>query len=186
MPYNEESFMEDSAHTLMLCIFRDIPDQRMPGKVIHKPHDILVITVCAVIGGLEYWIQIEDFAKANEAWFKTFLDLLGSIPSHDTFCKVFSVISPNAFELWIQQWIHCLVGFGTRQKHIAVDGEIREKKGSASYLLTEPYMMGRGGIEPPTHEFSVGSGGIHKIRQNKALCLFYKDLHRINSIPIAV
>jgi predicted transposase YbfD/YdcC len=119
--------MEDSAHTLMLRIFRDIPDQRMPGKVIHKLHDILVITVCAVIGGLEHWTEIEDFANANEVWFKTFLDLPGGIPSHDTFGKVFSVINPDAFELRIQQWIHCLVGSGTRQKHIAIDGKTLRK-----------------------------------------------------------
>jgi len=50
----------------LLRIFRDMPDRRMIGKVSHKLHDILVITVCAVISGLEHWTQIEDFAKANE------------------------------------------------------------------------------------------------------------------------
>ena len=74
-PTKEVSFMKDSAHALLLCIFRDMPDQRMPGKVIHKLHDILVITVCAVICGLEHWTQIEDFTKANEQWFREFLEL---------------------------------------------------------------------------------------------------------------
>jgi len=119
--------MEDSAHTLLLRIFRDMPDQRMPGKVVHKLHDILVITVCAVISGLEHWTQIEDFAKANEQWFRSFLDLPGSIPSHDTFGKVFSVINPDKFELLIQKWIHCLVGSNTQQKHIAIDGKTLRK-----------------------------------------------------------
>jgi len=127
MPYNEESFMEDSAHALLLRLFRDIPDQRVPGKVVHKLHDILVITVCAVISGLEHWTQIEDFANANLAWFQTFLDLPGGIPSHDTFGKVFSVINPDAFELRIQQWIHCLVGSGPQRKHIAIDGKTLRK-----------------------------------------------------------
>jgi len=40
--------MEDSDHTHLLRLFRDMPDQRMPGKVIHKLHDILVVTVCVV------------------------------------------------------------------------------------------------------------------------------------------
>jgi hypothetical protein len=62
--------MEDSAHTLLLRIFRDIPDQRMPGKILHKLHDIMVITICAVISGLEHWTEIEDFAIANQQWFK--------------------------------------------------------------------------------------------------------------------
>jgi len=119
--------MEDSAHTLLLRIFGDMPDQRTAGKVIHKLHDILVITVCAVISGLEHWTQIEDFAKANEQWFKSFLDLPGSIPSHDTFGKVFSVIDPDEFERRIQKWIHCLVGSGTEEKHIAIDGKTLRK-----------------------------------------------------------
>ncbi len=124
--------MEDSAHMLLLRIFRDLPDQRMPGKVAHKLHDILVITVCAVICGLECWTQIEDFARANEQWFRGFLDLPNGIPSHDTFGKVFSVINPNEFELRIQKWIHCLVGSGTQRKHIAIDGKTLRKSFDAA------------------------------------------------------
>lgn len=67
--------MEASAQTFLLRLFRDLPDPRMAGKIAHKLHDILEITVCAVISGLEHWPQIEDFAKANEVWFRTFLDL---------------------------------------------------------------------------------------------------------------
>jgi predicted transposase YbfD/YdcC len=119
--------MEDSAHTLLLRIFRDMPDQRMVGKVAHKLHDILVITVCAVISGLEHWTQIEDFAIANESWFREFLELPNGIPSHDTFGKVFSVINPDEFERRIQKWIRCLVGSGTRGKHIAIDGKTLRK-----------------------------------------------------------
>ena len=51
-PISEVSLWK-TAHTLLLRIFRDLPDQRVPGKVVHKLHDILVITVCAVISGLE-------------------------------------------------------------------------------------------------------------------------------------
>lgn len=119
--------MEDSAHTLLLRIFRDMPDQRIAGKVSHKLHDILVITVCAVICGLEHWTQIEDFAKTNEQWFKSFLDLPNGIPSHDTFGKVFAVIDPDEFERRIQKWIHSLVGSNTEGKHIAIDGKTLRK-----------------------------------------------------------
>ena len=72
--------MEESAHVHLLRLFRDMPDPRMVGKVSHQLHDILVITVCAVIGGLDHWTQIEDFARAQEAWFRTFLDLPNGIP----------------------------------------------------------------------------------------------------------
>jgi len=128
--------MEDSAHTLLLRIFRDMPDPRIIGKVSHKLHDILVITVCAVISGLEHWTQIEDFAKANEQWFKSFLDLSNGIPSHDTFGKVFAFIDPDEFEQRIQKWIHALVGSDTQGKHIAIDGKtLRKSFDSASGKL---------------------------------------------------
>ena len=115
--------MEESAHVLLLRLFRDMPDPRMVGKVSHKLHDILVITVCAVLCGLEHWTQIEDFAKAHEAWFRTFLDLPNGIPSHDTFGKVLAALDPDAFEQRIQLWIHALLGSHTEGKHIAIDGK---------------------------------------------------------------
>ena len=90
--------MDDSAHTLMVRIFRGIPDHRMQGKVSHKLHDILVIAVCAIIAGIEHWTQMEDFGKANIEWFKSFLEVPNGIPSHDTFGRVFSLLSPRAFE----------------------------------------------------------------------------------------
>src|SRR4030067_2049272 len=119
--------MANSAHTLLLRLFRDMPDRRVIGKVSHKLHDILVITVCAVICGLEHWTQIEDFAKANEQWFRSFLDLPNGIPSHDTFGKVFAFIDPDEFERRIQKWIHALVGSDTQGKHIAIDGKTLRK-----------------------------------------------------------
>jgi len=115
--------MEESAQTLLLRLFRDMPDPRMAEKISHKLHDILVITVLGVISGLEHWTQIEDFGKANEAWFRTFLDLPNGIPSHDTFGKVLASLDPDAFEQRIQQWIHALVGSNTEGKHIAIDGK---------------------------------------------------------------
>jgi len=115
--------MEESAQTLLLRLFRDMPDPRMAKKISHKLHDILVITVLGVISGLEHWTQIEDFGKANEAWFRTFLDLPNGIPSHDTFGKVLANLDPDAFEQRIQQWIHALVGSTTEGKHIAIDGK---------------------------------------------------------------
>jgi predicted transposase YbfD/YdcC len=119
--------MEDSAHTLLLRIFRDMPDHRVIGKVSHKLHDIMVITVCAVICGLEHWTQIEDFAKANEQWFSSFLELPNGVPSHDTLGTVFAFIDPDEFERRIQKWIHALVGSGTQGKHIAIDGKTLRK-----------------------------------------------------------
>lgn len=119
----KEPFMEESARTLLVQLFRDIPDPRMVGKISHKLHDILVITVCAVLCGLEHWTQIADYGKAHEAWFRTFLDLPNGIPSHDTFGKVLAALDPIAFEQRIQQWLLALFDSASQGKHIAIDGK---------------------------------------------------------------
>lgn len=115
--------MDDSVHTRMLRLFRDIPDHRMQGKVFHKLHDILVIAVCAILAGLEQYTQMEDYAKANSDWFNSFLDLDNGIPSHDTFGNVFASLSPDAFEKAIQEWVYALRGSTTAGKHVAIDGK---------------------------------------------------------------
>lgn len=133
--------MEDSAHRLLLRLFRDMPDPRMVGKISHQLHDILVITVCAVIGGLDHWTEIEDFGKANESWFRTFLDLPNGIPSHDTFGKVLAVLDPDAFEQRIQKWIHALVGSATEGKHISIDGKTLRRSFDRASAKTAIHMI---------------------------------------------
>ena len=116
------------ANESIICAFYRIrSDGDRSGKVSHKLHDILVMTVLAVVSGLEHWTQIEDFARTNEQWFKTFLDLPNGIPSHGTIGKVFSFLDPDEFERRIQMWIHALVGSDTQGKHIAIDGKTLRK-----------------------------------------------------------
>jgi predicted transposase YbfD/YdcC len=119
----KEPFMKESARTLLVQLFRDIPDPRRVGKIAHRLHDILVLTVCGVVCGLEHWTEIEDFGKAHETWFRTFLELPNGIPSHDTFGKVLAALDPDAFEQRIQQWIQALFDSASRGRHIAIDGK---------------------------------------------------------------
>jgi predicted transposase YbfD/YdcC len=137
----KEPFMEESAHALLLRLFRDMPDPRMVGKVSHKLHDILVITVCAVLCGLDHWTQIEDFGQAHHSWFATFLDLPNGIPSHDTFGKVLGALDPDAFEQRIQQWIHALLEANTEGKHIAIDGKTLRRSFDRASKKTAIHMV---------------------------------------------
>jgi len=114
--------MDESAHKVLLRIVRTMPDPRQAGKVAHKLHDILVIVVCATLAGLEHFTHVEDYAKSNETWFGSFLDLPNGTPSHDTFGKVLGALDPDEFEKRIQLWFHALAG-STEGKHIAIDGK---------------------------------------------------------------
>ena len=74
-----------------------ISDPRTENKCDHKLVDILAITICAVICGADDWNAIESFGKAKQAWFERFLELPNGIPSHDTYRRLFSMLSPKAF-----------------------------------------------------------------------------------------
>jgi len=54
------------------------------------------------------WVGIEAFGKEKYQWFKQFLALPNGIPSHDTFSRVFSLLSPDEFQACFTRWIHAI------------------------------------------------------------------------------
>ncbi len=51
----------------------------------HLLHDMLLITLCAVISGADAWTQVAAYGRSKFEWFNDFLELPNGIPSHDTF-----------------------------------------------------------------------------------------------------
>jgi hypothetical protein len=80
--------------------FATLTDPRCPDapNSRHLLMDILVIAVCAVIGGAEGWEDLEEYGKAQAAWFADLLDLPHGIPGHDTFRRVLSRLDPEEFK----------------------------------------------------------------------------------------
>src|SRR2546423_6083649 len=114
--------MDGQATGGILRFFRDLPDPRAH-NVIHKLHDIIVIAVCAVICGADGWAEVAEFGGSKQAWFGTFLDLPGGIPSHDTFGRVFARLAPDAFERCFTAWTAALPAASGGAKLIAIDGK---------------------------------------------------------------
>jgi len=99
-----------------------IADVRDEKKRRHLLIDVLVIAITAVICGADGWTQVEAFGKAREAWFRGFLQLPNGIPSHDTFGRVFSVLSPEVFEARFREWV-AAVREACGQDIVAIDGK---------------------------------------------------------------
>jgi hypothetical protein len=51
---------------------------------------------------------MEDFGKAKQDWFATFLPLPNGIPSDDTFTRVFSILDPTSFQDCFMRWTQSL------------------------------------------------------------------------------
>jgi predicted transposase YbfD/YdcC len=120
-PLTKELAMDGRATGGILRAFADMPDPRAH-NVTHKLHDMIVIAACAVICGADGWAEVEEFGKSKLSFFKTFLDLSGGVPSHDTFGRVFARLDPEVFERRFVAWVSALAG-ASGGKLIAIDGK---------------------------------------------------------------
>jgi predicted transposase YbfD/YdcC len=102
--------------------FHDIQDPRIDRTKFHALHDILVMTLCAVICGADGPTAIEQYALDKHDWLTTFLKLPNGIPSHDTIGRVLAQIDPQQFQScfirWVQDICHLLPG-----EVIPIDGK---------------------------------------------------------------
>src|SRR5437867_1360589 len=116
--------------------FADLPDPRIDRTKLHSLGDILVIALCAVVGGAESWPDREAFGRAKHDWLKRFLALTNGIPSHATFRRVFAALDPKRFAACFGSWMAALCD-GCGLKPIAIDGKAarRSPKATASGCL---------------------------------------------------
>ena len=83
---------------------------------------ILVIAVCAVIGGAEGWEDIEDYGYAQAEWFSDVLDLPHGIPSHDPFRRVLCQLDPDELTKCFVSWTTALSDLSGGDI-VAIDGK---------------------------------------------------------------
>lgn len=109
----------------LLSCLGAVDEPRQAGKVDHLLVDVLAITVCAVLAHAESFEDIELYGRHKEKWLRQFLALENGIPSHDTFRRVFMMISAKQFEACFLAWTRAVFvpagEAGPRQ--IAVDGK---------------------------------------------------------------
>lgn len=100
---------------------KKVPDPRVKRSRRHELMDILVIALCATIGGADDWVEVVQFAQAKKAWFATFLELPNGIASHDTFGRVFQLVDSKVLERVCIDWLQGIAG--KVQGVVAIDGK---------------------------------------------------------------
>lgn len=115
-------------------------DPRMMRTQRHELLDILVIALCAIIGGADHWTEVVEFGQVKQPWFAGFLRLSNGIPSHDTFARVFRLINTEALEQTCHQWLSSVAG--RVQGVVAIDGKsvrgARDGKKHPLHIVSDP------------------------------------------------
>ncbi len=107
---------------LFAPFFAGLPDPRLDRSKRHSLLDILILALCATLGGADGWADVERFGKAKLAFFRRFLDLPHGIPSHDTFGRVFARLDPAALMACVRDWLDGLRA-AVAGEHVAIDGK---------------------------------------------------------------
>jgi predicted transposase YbfD/YdcC len=129
--------------------FEDVPDFRCGNdNQVHLLVDVLVSAICAVLGGANSWLSVVRFVKAHEAWFRTFLELPGGIPSHDTYLRIFLLLAPQELNGRFTAWVRDMSS-RLKLKHLAFDGKTLCGSGGGRTGLTALHLV---------HAFAVDNG----------------------------
>lgn len=102
--------------------FSVMVDPRVERTKKHSLNDILAISICGFICGIDNWVELEEYANTKLEWFKSFLELPNGIPSHDTFGRFYAALDPEAFSRCFTKWI-AAVAEVTEGEVVAIDGK---------------------------------------------------------------
>ena len=141
--------------------FSILEDTRDAKKRRHLLIDVLIIAITAVICGADGFTEVEEFGKSNEARFGRFLKLPNGIPSQDTFGRVFSFLSPLAFQQRFSARSELVRTIHEGEEIIAIDGKSQRRSHDRKRGLG-PFSHGQclGGEQPRCAGTAGNSGEI--------------------------
>lgn len=105
-------------------LFAGVTDPRVERTRRHWLCDLLPVALCATLAGAEGFADVEDWARMKEGWLRTFLDLPGGIPGHDTFERVFRRLNPKELHACFLRWLEGTANATGKGRHIAIPIEI--------------------------------------------------------------
>lgn len=152
--------------TEILKTIEIIEDKRQKKKVRHKLLDIVVIVLFAKLANADDWVEIEIFAKSNEAFLKEYIELENGIPSHDTIQRVMGSIAPEYMQGVYKKWNE-LVNSNEGEKLkkiICIDGKTmrgnKSKEQEANHIVSawcdmDGFCLGQKKVEEKSNEITA-------------------------------
>ena len=122
-----------------------LEDPRSGNATLHDFHELLMIALCCVLCGGQGPTDMALFARAKEAFLRSFLVLENGLPSHDTFRRLFHDLDPDqfrdAFQRFMSQFSEQLQGV------VAIDGKVLRRSFDAASGKSALHMVSAWGSE---------------------------------------
>jgi predicted transposase YbfD/YdcC len=113
--------------TVFLQHFKDMPDQRQPGKVMYPLDEILLLGLLAVLAGAEAFTDIARFGEKKIDLLRRFRPYANGTPAHDHLGDIFATLDAVAFQRCFVAWTAALTK--TPAEVIAIDGKTSRRSG---------------------------------------------------------
>ena len=94
---------------LFVEIFSKIKDPRIERTKKHLFLDVVGLALFSTLAGAQCFTEMEHFCKLHKELLKKYFQLPNGIPSHDTFCRVFSALNPDEFQSCFVEWIKYVI-----------------------------------------------------------------------------
>ena len=95
--------------TVFLSYFREMPDNRQPGKVLYPLDEILLLCLLAVLAGAETFTDIARFGEKKLALLRRFRPFANGTPAHDHLGDIFATLDAEAFRRCFVAWVSALI-----------------------------------------------------------------------------
>lgn len=106
----------------------EIPDPRVERTKVHSLPVLLFIALCTFLTGGKSFYEMELFAEAHKAWLKKVAGMV-SVPSHDTFNRIFQAIKPEHFAEFLARTTD-RIRENISGEVVAFDGKTHRRTGS--------------------------------------------------------
>jgi predicted transposase YbfD/YdcC len=113
--------------TVFLQHFKDMPDQRQPGKVMYPLDEILLLCLLAVLAGAEAFTDIARFGEKKIDLLRRFRPYANGTPAHDHLGDIFATLDAVAFQRCFVAWTAALTK--APAEVIAIDGKTSRRSG---------------------------------------------------------
>ena len=157
--------MDAKTPVSLQSLFKHVEDPRGRRGRRHRLEDILLIAVCACLGGADDVAGIAAFGQGHREWFERWRAWPHGIPARDTFNRVLRWLAPQPLELLLQEWLQSL-RLPSGPDVVAIDGktlrrsqdrrhEIPALHRVSAWATTQGLTLGQVAVESKSNEITA-------------------------------